>query len=121
AAEWQQRQRMASRRRALTSSVLRELREELGEGPLEVGEGISGLPPPPGDRQRQRLEEALLQRLGRGRRGAGPAAGGGALATITHFRDIGALLEPPNQEAPPPKRRKKPMRGRKRKGRGRRR
>ncbi|XP_074787277.1 neuroguidin-like isoform X4 [Athene noctua] len=120
--EWRQRQPMARRRRALGSSVLRELREELGEEPLELGAGLSAVPPPPDERHRQRLEEALMTRLGRGRRRrAGPEARGGALDTITHFRDMGALLDPANEEAPPPKKRKKPPKGRKRRGRGRRR
>ncbi|XP_065509106.1 neuroguidin [Caloenas nicobarica] len=107
-------------RAALNSSLLRELRRELGEGPEELPGG--GARPSPAQARRTRLEESLLLRLGRGRKGRGlegrglegRGLEGRGLDAITHFGDVSALLDPTNQEAPPPKRKKpkKPKRGR---------
>ncbi|XP_049653551.1 LOW QUALITY PROTEIN: neuroguidin [Accipiter gentilis] len=104
--EREQRAREAARRRALSSSVIRELREELSEAPQELGGAGGAFPPPRASRLRTQYEEAMLVRLSetkreRAKRRQAAAAGGG-LAAITHFGDIGALLEPTNQEAPPP-------------------
>lgn len=106
-----------ARRRALSGSVLRELRQELGEGPLELlGEGPGTESPQ--EAHRRRWEESMLQRLSapqwpRRRRGAGPG-----LDDVTNFGAFPALLGAANQEAPEPprKKRKKPKPG-KRKGR----
>ncbi|XP_074878203.1 neuroguidin [Buteo buteo] len=121
--EREQRAREAARRRALSSSVIRELREELSEAPQELGGAGGAFPPPRAARLRTQYEEAMLVRLTetkqeRAKRRQAAAAGGG-LAAITHFGDIGALLEPTNQEAPPPKKKKKKLtarKGRKRRG-----
>ncbi|NWI50470.1 NGDN protein, partial [Calyptomena viridis] len=86
----------AARRRALSSSVLRELREELSEAPPEVGEGShgGGAAVSREELERRRYEESQLCRLrlprraGRGR-GAGPGQG---LDSITNFGAFPALL-----------------------------
>ncbi|XP_053909109.1 neuroguidin isoform X2 [Cuculus canorus] len=100
--EREARQQARARRRALSSSVLRELREELSDGPGEVGGGLGGQTH--GERARLRLEESLLLRLRTrpARRGRG-----GALDDVTHFGDSAPLLGSANQEAPPPKKKKK--------------
>ncbi|XP_062454767.1 neuroguidin [Rhea pennata] len=104
------------RRRALSSAVLRELREELSEGPEE----LPGGPQPHGGRllrERTRYEEAMLVRLGESRRERGrrraAAAAGERLDAITRFGAAGALLAPGEQEAPPRKRKKLPARRKK--------
>ncbi|XP_075346669.1 neuroguidin [Mycteria americana] len=120
--EREQRAREAARRRALSSSVIRELREELSEAPQELGGSGGGgaFPPPRTAHLRTRYEESMLVRLSESRRERAQrrraAVAGGDLAAITHFGDIGALLEPTNEDAPPPKRKKKVMarKGRKR-------
>uniref|UniRef100_A0A8B9MH17 Uncharacterized protein n=1 Tax=Accipiter nisus TaxID=211598 RepID=A0A8B9MH17_9AVES len=107
--ERERRAREAARRRALSSSVIRELREELSEAPQELGGAGGAFAPPRASRLRTQYEEAMLVRLSetkreRAKRRQAAAAGGG-LAAITHFGDIGALLETTNQvspTAPPP-------------------
>ncbi|XP_057285544.1 LOW QUALITY PROTEIN: neuroguidin-like, partial [Pezoporus wallicus] len=112
----EQRAQEAAQRRALSSSVLRELRDELSDAPRSCGAaGGGGERPHRGDVERTRLEESLLLRLSesrqaraaRRRRQRMTSSGGGALAAITHFGASAALWEPPNQEALPAKRRKK--------------
>ncbi|KAM7080980.1 neuroguidin isoform 3-T5 [Ciconia maguari] len=111
--EREQRAREAARRRALSSSVIRELREELSEAPQELGGSGGGgvFPPPRTAHLRTRYEESMLVRLSESRRERAQrrraAVAGGDLAAITHFGDIGALLEPTNEDTPPPKRKKK--------------
>ncbi|XP_064331566.1 neuroguidin isoform X2 [Phalacrocorax carbo] len=77
--EREQRARAASRRRALSASVLRELREELSDAPQELwgGPTAGALPAPHSALRRTRYEEAMLVRLSESRRGAGVAAAGG--------------------------------------------
>ncbi|XP_058709248.1 neuroguidin isoform X2 [Poecile atricapillus] len=104
------RSRSRLRLRALNSAALRELRQELGEGPLEEGEGLQ--PPHREEIQRRRWEESMLQRLSapcRRRRGAGLG-----LDDVTNFGAFPALLGA-NQESsePPQKKRKKPKMGKK--------
>ncbi|XP_057281008.1 neuroguidin-like [Pezoporus wallicus] len=113
----EQRAQEAAQRRALSSSVLRELRDELSDAPQELwgSRGAGGERPHRGDVERTRLEESLLLRLSesrqaraaRRRRQRMTSSGGGALAAITHFGASAALWEPPNLEALPAKRRKK--------------
>ncbi|NWZ88431.1 NGDN protein, partial [Poecile atricapillus] len=82
------RSRSRLRLRALNSAALRELRQELGEGPLEEGEGLQ--PPHREEIQRRRWEESMLQRLSapcRRRRGAGLG-----LDDVTNFGAFPALL-----------------------------
>ncbi|XP_069735314.1 neuroguidin isoform X2 [Phaenicophaeus curvirostris] len=100
--EREERQRARARRRALSCSVLRELREELSEGPREVGGGLGGQSH--GQRARLRLEESLLLRL---RPPRSRPRGGGALDDVTRFGDSAPLLGSSNQEAPPPKKKKR--------------
>ncbi|KAK4805565.1 hypothetical protein QYF61_022600 [Mycteria americana] len=101
--EREQRAREAARRRALSSSVIRELREELSEAPQELGGSGGGgaFPPPRTAHLRTRYEESMLVRLSESRRERAQrrraAVAGGDLAAITHFGDIGALLEPTNE------------------------
>ncbi|KAM9510393.1 LOW QUALITY PROTEIN: neuroguidin [Guaruba guarouba] len=112
----QQRAQAAARRRALGSSVLRELREELSDGPQELGgsSGAGAERPHRADVERTLLEESLLLRLpesrqaraARRRRLRAASSGGGALAAITSFGAAPALWEPTNQEPPPAKRRR---------------
>ncbi|XP_065520889.1 neuroguidin-like isoform X3 [Lathamus discolor] len=120
----EQRAQEAAQRRALSSSVLRELRDELSDAPQELwgSRGAGGERPHRGDVERTRLEESLLLRLSesrqaraaRRRRQHMTSSGGGALAAITHFGASAALWEPPNQEAPPAKRKKKAANGKRR-------
>uniref|UniRef100_A0A8C3BI98 Uncharacterized protein n=1 Tax=Cairina moschata TaxID=8855 RepID=A0A8C3BI98_CAIMO len=122
--EREQRALAAARRRALGSALVRELREELGDAPEEVG-GANGLRPSREEEQRTRLEESLLVRLAETRRQRAQrrrrALGAPPLGSITHFGAAPALLGAPEQVAP--KRRRavaKRGRGRRRGGRRRR-
>ncbi|XP_071885890.1 neuroguidin [Anas platyrhynchos] len=120
----EQRALSAARRRALGSALVRELREELGDAPEEVG-GATGLRPSREEEQRTRLEESLLVRLAETRRQRAQrrrrALGAPPLDSITHFGAAPALLGAPEQVAP--KKRKvvaKKGKGRRRGGRRRR-
>ncbi|XP_033930170.1 neuroguidin-like isoform X3 [Melopsittacus undulatus] len=117
----EQRAQEAARRRALSSSVLRELRDELSDAPQELwgSRGAGGERPSKGEVERTLLEESLLVRLSeprgaRRRRRLMTSSGGGALASITHFGASAALWEPTNQEPAPAKRRRKVTNGKRR-------
>lgn len=120
----EQRAQAAAQRRALSSSVLRELRDELSDAPQELwgSRGAGGERPHRGDVERTRLEESLLLRLSESRRARAArrrrqrvtSSGGGALAAITHFGASAALWEPANQEAPSAKRKKAAANGKRR-------
>ncbi|XP_054667483.1 neuroguidin [Grus americana] len=116
--ERERRAREAARRRALSGSVIRELREELGDAPHQVGGDEGGASATPRHAQmRRRYEEAMLVRLRESRRERAQrrrGAGGDGLDVITRFGDITPLLDPANQEAPPPKKKRKklPLTGR---------
>ncbi|XP_032940281.1 neuroguidin isoform X2 [Catharus ustulatus] len=110
------RSQLRSRRRALSSAVIRELREELGEGPLEVGEGLTRTPNH--QKHRVQFEESMLQRLSAPWRPRRPRGAGPELDDVTKFGAFPALLgEAANQESSEPakKKRKKQKMG-KRKG-----
>ncbi|XP_068777799.1 neuroguidin isoform X4 [Struthio camelus] len=117
------RARERARRRALSSSVLRELREELSDGPEEVAAGGAQARAGRLLRDRTRYEEAMLVRLSESRRERArrrrAMAAGERLDTLPHFGAVGALLTPGEQDETPPaeKRRKSPKAPkRKRKG-----
>ncbi|XP_075597484.1 neuroguidin isoform X4 [Balearica regulorum gibbericeps] len=116
--ERERRAREAARRRALSCSVIRELREELGDAPHQVGGDEGGASAVPRHAQmRRRYEETMMVRLRESRRERAQrrrGAAGDGLDVITHFGDITPLLDPANQEAPPPKKKKKqpPLTGR---------
>nr|XP_021409301.1 neuroguidin [Lonchura striata domestica] len=81
------------RRRALSSLALRELRDELGEGPRQEGEGPGHAPP--AQIHRRRFEESMLRRLSapwRPPKGAGPG-----LDDVTNLGAFPALLGAANQ------------------------
>ncbi|XP_040510933.1 neuroguidin isoform X2 [Gallus gallus] len=103
-----QRALQAARRRALSSALLRELRDELGDGPELLG-GTA----PHRELQRTQLEESMMVRLSESRQQRAlrrlRAMGAVNLDSITHFGDTAALLGPQDQESllPPPKKKKK--------------
>ncbi|XP_051630865.1 neuroguidin-like [Manacus candei] len=105
-----------ARRRALSGSVLRELRDELSEAPPELGPALGG-PPSKEELHRLHFEESTLRRLraGPGRGRAGP--GGRGLDSITHFGAFPALLGANQEGAEPPKKRKRKTKVPKKKGR----
>ncbi|XP_064359368.1 neuroguidin isoform X3 [Dromaius novaehollandiae] len=118
-----ERERERRLRRALSSSVLRELRQELSEAPEELPAGGGAAQPHGGrlQRERTRLEEAMLVRLSEGRRGRrrrGGAAGAESLEAVARFGAAGALLAPHEQDETPPKKRKKRPKAAKRKTKG---
>uniref|UniRef100_A0A674HFS6 Neuroguidin n=1 Tax=Taeniopygia guttata TaxID=59729 RepID=A0A674HFS6_TAEGU len=94
--EPEQRSRLRARRRALTSLALRELREELGEGPLQEGAGPGPGHAPPQERHRRRWEESMLRRLSAPRRPRPQGAGPG-LDDVTNLGAFPALLGAANQ------------------------
>ncbi|XP_077646061.1 uncharacterized protein LOC110481942 [Lonchura striata] len=105
------RSRSRLRRRALASLALRELRDELGEGPRQEGEGPGHAPP--AQIHRRRFEESMLRRLSapwRPPKGAGPG-----LDDVTNLGAFPALLGAANQDSsePPQKKRKKQKSGKK--------
>ncbi|XP_053824609.1 neuroguidin isoform X2 [Vidua chalybeata] len=107
------RSRIRARRRALSSALLRELQEELGEGPRQEGAGLG--PAPRQDLLRRRWEESMLQRLSAPWRPRRPPGAGPDLDDITNFGAFPALLGEANQDSsePPQKKRKKQKMGKK--------
>ncbi|XP_072777467.1 neuroguidin isoform X1 [Taeniopygia guttata] len=113
--EPEQRSRLRARRRALTSLALRELREELGEGPLQEGAGPGPGHAPPQERHRRRWEESMLRRLSAPQRRPRPQGAGPGLDDVTNLGAFPALLGAANQDSsePPQKKRKKQKMGKK--------
>ncbi|XP_067389244.1 neuroguidin [Emydura macquarii macquarii] len=126
AAEREARSLERARKRALSSSVIRELKEQFSDAPEEIREG--GQRQAPGqsreDEHRRRYEEAMLVRLTVSRqdkaRRRRAAALGAQLHSLTHFGDISALTgaAPPTGEhlSPPQKKRKTSAKRGRRKG-----
>ncbi|KYO38936.1 neuroguidin [Alligator mississippiensis] len=117
AARAQRRQEQATRR-ALSSSVIRELRDQFSEAPEEIREGMA----PHAARhsreetRRTQYEESMLVRLGRSRQEQAwrrkESAPGAQLGALTRFGDISALTGPvgtagETRELSPPRKRKK--------------
>ncbi|XP_059693513.1 neuroguidin isoform X2 [Haemorhous mexicanus] len=109
----QSRSLLRARLRALSSAALRELQEELGEGPRLEGEGLA--PPSRQETLRRRWEESMLQRLGAPWRPRRPRGAGPDLNDVTNFGAFPALLGAANQDSsePPQKKRKKQKTGKK--------
>ncbi|XP_038226179.1 neuroguidin isoform X2 [Dermochelys coriacea] len=106
-----------AKKRALSSSVIRELKEQFSDAPEEIREGryLHATRQSQEDAHRRSYEEAMLVRLNLSRqdkaRRRRVAAMGAQLHSLTHFGDISALTgaAPLTGEdlSPPKKRRKK--------------
>ncbi|CAM5072232.1 unnamed protein product [Eretmochelys imbricata] len=106
-----------AKKRALSSSVIRELKEQFSDAPEEIREGryLHATRQSQEDEHRRNYEEAMLVRLNLSRqdkaRRRRVAALGAQLHSLTHFGDISALTgaAPPTGEdlSPQKKRRKK--------------
>ncbi|XP_074838904.1 neuroguidin [Carettochelys insculpta] len=104
-----------AQKRALSSSVIRELKEQFSDAPEEIREGRY-LHPTRQSREeehRQHYEEAMLVRLNVSRREKAQrrraAELGAQLHSLTHFGDISALtgVAPAAEGLSPPKKRRK--------------
>nr|XP_008172719.1 neuroguidin isoform X2 [Chrysemys picta bellii] len=104
-----------AKKRALSSSVIRELKEQFSEAPEEIREGryLHATRQSQEDEHRRRYEEAMLVRLNVSRqdkaRRRRAAALGAQLHSLTHFGDISALTgaAPPTGEALSPQRKRR--------------
>uniref|UniRef100_A0A8C4PW05 Neuroguidin, EIF4E binding protein n=1 Tax=Eptatretus burgeri TaxID=7764 RepID=A0A8C4PW05_EPTBU len=113
----QSRQRLLdrTRRRALSSSMIREMQEELGDAPVEQYEGFALHHMRDGTRERNRreFEETMMTRLPvpkNERLRQRSLAMTEQLATLTHFREISVLAGEAQRidtDMLPPKKRKK--------------
>ncbi|XP_050774869.1 neuroguidin [Gopherus flavomarginatus] len=106
-----------AKKRALSSSVIWELKEQFSEAPEEIREGryLHATRQSQEDEHRRRYEEDMLVRLNMSRRDKARqrhvAMLGAQLHSVTHFGDISALsgAAPPTGEALSPQRKRRKM------------
>ncbi|KAJ6653079.1 hypothetical protein lerEdw1_010165 [Lerista edwardsae] len=123
AAEREKKMLEQAKRRALSSSVIRELKEQYSDAPEEVREGryTHSNRQSREDQHRTNYEESMMVRLNVTRKEkARQRQVGSQLSSLTHFRDISALTgaAPPLGEdiSPPKKKQKKGTKRGKKKG-----
>nr|XP_033802171.1 neuroguidin [Geotrypetes seraphini]XP_033802172.1 neuroguidin [Geotrypetes seraphini]XP_033802173.1 neuroguidin [Geotrypetes seraphini] len=116
-----------AKKRALSSSVIRELKEQYSEAPEEIreGRGYHMMRQSQEDQRRTSYEESMMVRLNLTRKEKAQKKRSMAmtsqLQSLTHFGDISALMggtgNPGEEVVPPVKRSKKTLkRGKKKKG-----
>uniref|UniRef100_A0A8C8RXQ1 Neuroguidin n=1 Tax=Pelusios castaneus TaxID=367368 RepID=A0A8C8RXQ1_9SAUR len=114
-----------AKRRALSSSIIRELKEQFSDAPEEIREGryLHATRQSREDEHRRHYEEAMLVRLNESRqdkaRRRRAAVLGAQLHSLTHFGDIGALTgaaPSTSEDLGPPKKKKASAKRGRRKG-----
>ncbi|CAO2590903.1 NGDN [Lemmus lemmus] len=123
-AEREQKRLDRAKRRALSSSVIRELKEQYSDAPEEIRDSRHPhvTRQSQEDQHRINYEESMMVRLSVSKREKGrrkrASIMSSQLHSLTHFSDISALTEgaPHLDEGPVKKRKKMPKKGRKKKG-----